>query len=755
MTFQVTEEDIDTKVQARLDPELVLKCLDTDAPFSTFLKGFEPRQEQKEMARNILDAYNNDHIALIEAGTGTGKSLAYLIPALLWAAQTKERTVISTNTITLQEQLLQKDIPLVAKTLNLEIKASLVKGMHNYLCIRKLNDAAQEIQLLSPQEADELQKVDAWNNNTNEGSRSSLRFPVSQPTWERVAAENDTCNRNSCPYFQQCHFFKARRHAQDAQILVVNHHLLFADLIFRTENDSKDKDAGILPPYNRIVLDEAHNIEDVATEYFAARTSQMDIIRLLARFNSEKGGKLHGKLPFLKEKLLNVYRNELPTNASSIYSRLNIDLPSMKRDLLQLMHDVFSSFFEFIHLMSIKQHSSDDDSQTDKKLRILPQHTAHHFWKERLTPSTMQLIEAFKRYVQAISAIEKDIEHLKNPRLEEQTKSTLFEINALASRLQNCCTLLENFISEKLPPDKVRWIELQTFKTMVNTSLINADLNIDKLLADLLFNTVSTVILCSATLTSNKQFNYIRSRLGLTPELLNKRSVKEHIYDSPFDYSKQSLLAIPTDITHPNDISFIPTASEMIWQALQISRGNAFVLFTSYSMLKTCYDALHQRLLDSRFHPLKQGDSDRLFLLNKFKNTDRSVLFGTDSFWEGVDVAGEALRCVIIVKLPFKVPSDPIIQARSEAIAARGGDPFIEYSLPQAIVKFKQGFGRLIRNRNDRGCIICLDTRLITKQYGKQFLNSLPNCQQVFSKSQTVNEQMKDFYRKTHFLTKR
>lgn len=754
MAFQDTECDIEFEQACKLDPDKVLTCLDTNGPFSSLLKGFESRQEQREMARNILDAYNNDHIALIEAGTGTGKSLAYLIPAMLWAIQTKERTVISTNTITLQEQLLQKDIPLVAKALNLEIKAALAKGMHNYLCMRKLKDALDESLLLSPQETDELQKIDAWSNTTRDGSRSSQPFSISPGTWEKVAAESDTCNRNSCPHFQQCHFFKARRQASEAQILIVNHHLLFADLVFRTENES-NKESGILPNYNRIILDEAHNIEDVATEYFASRTSQMDIIRLLARLTSEKGGKIHGKLPLLKEKLLNAYRKELPKDASSIYSRLTIDLPGMKRDALQLMHDMFSAFFEFTYLMTSKNHSSDDDGQSENKLRILPQHTAHSFWKERLTPATKSLIEAFKKYAQSLSALEGDLKQLNNPRLDEQIKGTIFEVNALSARLQNCSILLENFIKEKLPMGKVRWIELQTFKTMVNTSLVNADLDIDKLLAELLFNKVSTVILCSATLTSNNQFTFIRNRLGLTEELLKKRLIKEHIYDSPFDFAKQSLLAIPTDLPNPNDAAFVQSASEIIWQALQISRGNAFVLFTSYSMLKTCYESLEKRLKESRFHPLKQGDNDRIFLLNKFKTTDRSVLFGTDSFWEGVDVVGEALRCVIIVKLPFKVPSDPIIQARSEAILAKGGDPFIEYSLPQAIVKFKQGFGRLIRNRNDRGCIICLDNRLITKHYGKLFLNSLPKCQQVFSHSQTVNEQMTDFYRKTHFLTKK
>lgn len=746
MSFQ----DLEEEELVGLKSDDVLRILDKEGPLAEVLKGYESRHEQKLMMGNILNAFNDSHIALVEAGTGTGKSLAYLIPAILWAVQRKERTVISTNTITLQEQLLQKDIPLIVKALHLEIKAVLVKGMHNYLCMRKLKESLQEVLLLSLPEIEELQKIDAWNGSTRDGSRSSLPFSCSSATWEKVAAESDTCNRNNCPHFQECHFFKARRQAAEAQILVVNHHLLFADIVMRADN--QEKDVGILPAYNRVIIDEAHNIEDVATEYFASKISQMDIIRLLARLTSEKGGKIYGKLPLIKERLLNSYRNEMPKEASSIYNRLTIDLPAMRRDVLKLMHEMFTSFLEFIHLM--KTDPSEEEIQGENKLRILLTHLSHQFWKDDITPKAHILINSFKKYIQSLSALEKDLKQLNNPKLDEQIKGIIFEVNALSLRLHNCCSILNDFTSDLLPSNKVRWIELQTFKMMVNISLVDADLDISKILAEMLFKKMSTVVLCSATLTTNKQFQFIRNRLGLTEELLKKRVINEFIYESPFNFSQQALLAIPNDLPPPNDPNFIQAAAEQIWHYLQISRGNAFVLFTSYSMLKTCFNLLESRLKEDRFHPLKQGDNDRIFLLNKFKTTDRSVLFGTDSFWEGVDVAGEALRCVILVKLPFKVPSEPIIQARSEAIIALGGDPFIEYSLPQAVVKFKQGFGRLIRNRNDRGCIVCLDKRLTTKNYGKLFLNSLPACEQVFASSQEIHQRMTGFYRKTHFLTK-
>lgn len=734
-----------------LNEEAVLEILGEDGPLARSLKGFESRREQKDMMRNVLDAYNGNQVALIEAGTGTGKSLAYLIPAMLWAAETNERTVISTNTITLQEQLLNKDIPLIDKALNLKSKAVLVKGMHNYICMRKFDEAQHEILMMSPQEVDEMQKIEAWKDSTQDGSRSSLSFSPLSSVWEKVSAESDTCNKNACPYFSQCHFFKARRQAADAQILIVNHHLLFADLVVRADTENF-KDAAILPNYTRIILDEAHNIEDIATDYFASRISQFDLIRLTARLASEKKGEALGKLALLKNKISDHYRKEFGSDVVSIMSRLNMDLPGLRRDLLHQSQETFGAFFEFTQ--SCQMSASDENVQAESKLRILPHHHTHVEWKEKLIPMSLALSGSIQRYAVSLNAIVNDLKQLKNPVLDEQIKGICFEITALSERLAGTCAVIERFTAAVIPPEKVRWIELQHFKTMINTALVDADLDISKILVEHLFSKFSTIILCSATLTTNKQFYFIRNRLGLTKEQFPKRAIREYIYNSPFDYQKQALMAIPTDISSPTDASFIADVTERIWQIIQTCRGNAFVLFTSYSMLKTCFAKLEVRMKENRFHALKQGDFDRQVLLNKFKSTNYSVLFGTDSFWEGVDVAGEALRCVIIVKLPFKVPSDPLIQARSEAIAVKGGDPFMDYSLPQAIVKFKQGFGRLIRNRKDRGCIVCLDNRILTKRYGKLFLSSLPNCQQVFAVDKVMHEQIREFYRKTHFMTK-
>ena len=743
----------DITKQLRLNIEAALSILGPAGPLAGNLKGFESRPEQVAMMRNILDAYNHNQIALIEAGTGTGKSIAYLIPSLLWAVQTKERTVISTNTITLQEQLLHKDIPLLTKALNLDVHTVLVKGMHNYICLRKFDEVQQESLLLTPQEVRELEGIDAWKENTQDGSRSSLPFTPTHALWEKLSAESDTCTRNNCPYFQKCHFFKARKDAQEAQILLVNHSLLFSDLALRNDNEA-GKDVGILPNYTRIILDEAHNIEHTATEFFASNTSQLDILRLMARLTTEKGGNAQGKLPLLKSKLGKIKIKDHTKTITSIHNRLTLDLPGMRRELLNHAHEVFSAYSRFSKMMQNIPEYADDMSVGEQKLRIFAHHHDHRDWKERLIPNVKQLVESIKRYEQGLKALLEDIKQLEGS-VDDQIKGVMFEVNALAQRLGACAGSIEDFTLNPITVNAVRWIEVHPLKLMVNISLIDAQLDIAKTLADTLFCKYPTVILCSATLTTNNHFNFIRNRLGLTNEHLKSRVIKEYTYNSPFNFADHAMLVLPTDMPNPTDPQFNAVAAEKIWQAIQASNGNAFVLFTAYTNLKTCFDLLEARLRERGYNPLKQGDDDRLMLINKFKKTDRSVLFGTDSFWEGVDIAGEALRCVIIVKLPFRVPSEPLIQARSEAITARGGDPFMEYSLPQAIVKFKQGFGRLIRNQRDRGCIVCLDNRISTKRYGKSFLDSLPKCQQIFVAGDAMQKAMSDFYRRTHFLTKK
>lgn len=745
-----------TSSSSVLQAQKIVKLIETDGPICRLLKGFEPRLQQQNMMTNIIDAYNQNHITLIEAGTGTGKSMAYLIPALLWAAKCNERTVISTNTITLQEQLINKDIPHLLEALNLQLKVVLVKGMNNYLCLRKLEDAHMELHLFPNDDHKEIEKIEAWRQNAIEGSRSEMPFVASPGAWDRVGAESEACLHHECPYYQQCYFYKARRQAQDAHLLVVNHHLLFTDLMRRADQDNYNETA-ILPVYKRIILDEAHHIEDIATEYFASRLSRLDLMRVLSRLAADKHSPAQGKLLLLKEKIHSVFRKGAPRDVTQIITRLTIDLPAMRHVLHDRIHQAFDQFAKFIE--SIKQPfnaapQEDISSPSEQKLRLLEEHLKHHHWKEEVLPQAQKLTESLKQYQQVLSSLEVDLKLVDHDRLHEQTKSIRLDIQALASRLDTAVSLLNNFFSQWKDTSKVRWIESQPLKTLLNVQLIDADLDVSKALADFLFSKFPTIVLCSATLTTNQRFDFFRQRLGLHPKLLPYRTVNEHIYDSPFDYRKQAILAVPTDLPPPNHPDFNEIAYENVWKAIEVSRGHAFVLFTSYTMLQNCYEVLAKRLEEHHYPIFKQGDDNRQGLLNKFKKTKRAVLFGTDSFWEGVDVIGDALRCVIIVKLPFKVPSEPIIQARTEAIMDRGGDPFFEFAVPHAIVKFKQGFGRLIRHKWDRGCIICLDTRLVMKGYGKLFLNSLPPCEKAFMNGDRLWPKIEDFYRQTYHFVK-
>lgn len=745
----------ETKNTQKLDVERILKLTEEGGILSRLIKGFEPRLQQRTMMTNVIEAYNQNRIVLIEAGTGTGKSLAYLIPALVWAAQFKERTVISTKTINLQEQLFNKDIPQLMHALNLNLKAVLVKGMNNYVCLRKLEDAQLESQYYPSNESSEIASIALWSSKTTDGSKSELPFLPSPTVWEQVGAESEACSYNQCPHYQQCFFFKARRQAQDAQILVANHHLLLTDLAVRADNDNY-ADPCLLPVYKRIILDEAHHLEELATEHFASRMHRIELNRILGRLSSDKSGARQGKLPILKEKIQSFYNKAPPRDLARILSLLSTELPALRHRLTDEINRTFDSLTHFVEEVNLSfDQKGSEDSAMEKKLRLLEDHQLHPRWQTEFHPLANRLIETLKEYRYCLISLEAEMLLIENERFQEQTKSTRIDIIALGTRLDEAIGLLQYFITKIEGKSRVRWIEVQKLKTLINVHLVDAALDVAQTLVNFLFSKFPTIVLCSATLTANKQFQFIRQRFGLTPEYLPEREISEHIYDSPFDYRQQALLAVPLDMPQPSHPDFNSAAFENIWKIIQTSRGQAFVLFTSYTMLQHCHEVLAPRLKEHRYHLFKQGEDNRQTLLNKFKTTERAVLFGTDSFWEGVDVAGDALRCVIIVKLPFKVPTEPIIQARTEAIVEKGGDAFIDYSVPQAVVKFKQGFGRLIRNRWDRGCIVCLDTRLVTKRYGEYFLNSLPSCGKAFMNGALLWPKMEEFYRQTYHFVKR
>lgn len=736
---------------SQLDAEHVVSYIAPKGLLEQRLKNFESRPQQCQMVENVVGAYNENGIALIEAETGTGKSIAYLLPAILWALKNKERTLISTHTITLQEQLILKDIPLLVKILGVDIKTALVKGMGNYLCLRKLQDLKLEYPLMDAETIAQCTEIEAWAETTSEGSKATLPIPPSTAIWDNVGAESDTCNHIKCPYYQQCFFFKARREAEEAQILVANHHLLFADLAVRADTNNYDTSA-ILPQYTRAVIDEAHHIEDVATDFLSAQISKLGFLRTMHRIYSDKSKKNQDRLSLLREKLHNAFSASPSRHHSNALSLVTFELPALALNVKKHLTTFFDALEFFLEQQHLGTSEKEERTQAETKMRLFPSHYATSFWLEEIDPKGKLFIDALKRYVQVLASLENAIKTFEHDKFQEQSRSIRSDLIAFSQRLAAACELLVNFLSSPQSDKKVRWIECHHMKMLNNISLIDADLDVSEQMAKLFFKKISTVVLCSATLTTNHHFAFIQKRLGITQQLLPEKKIQTHTYSSPFNYKKQALFAIPTDLPSPHAPEFLCAAAEQVMRAIDISRGAAFVLFTSYGMMEKFYHLLHSKLNALNYRPLKQGDYNRQRLLHEFTSSKRSILFGTASFWEGVDIAGEALRCVIIVKLPFKVPTEPITQARIEAIEAMGEDSFSTYSLPSAIVKFKQGFGRLIRGKKDRGCILCLDNRLTTKNYGRIFLNSIPPCQTIFAPSHAIEQQMRDFYRRTHYM---
>ncbi|MCE5294854.1 MAG: DEAD/DEAH box helicase [Chlamydiales bacterium] len=691
------------------------------------VKGFEERLEQRLMSQDVLAAFTGQHPAFIEAGTGTGKSLAYLIPAILWAEQHDERVVISTNTIALQEQLIYKDIPLAIKTLGLETKYVLAKGMSNYACLRRLDDVTQQQSLFKDESADELFRIHEWSRSTAEGTRSSLPFLPTHSAWDQVSVQSELCDGPKCEHFNKCFFFKAKLEVQNAKIIVVNHHLLLADLAMRIESNNFNQ-ASLLPLYKRLIIDEAHHIEDIATEYFASKVSRLELMKIISYLGLEFTGKVFGRLGLLRQKLILALKN---TRQDILH--FFEDLSNQRKSTLFLTDELFDSVGTFCTLIG----------PSEQKLRILEHHITHPYWTNTLLARSSALSSQLVNFAMTLQQLEHTLVECKSESLDEQTKALRLEIKALSLRLASASEKISAFFKGPTTKEIVFWIQQEARQAGPEVQLVSAQPDVSELLRKNLFDKMATTVLCSATLATNKSFSFAKRRLGLQ----NHPTTDEKIHPSPFDYKKQALIGVPIDMPFPDSADFTPSCIKAIKELVIASQGNAFVLFTSYEALKTVYQTLFDDLQEQGYHMMKQGDDHRHALITRFKAKPRSILFATDSFWEGIDIVGDALRLVIITKLPFPVPSDPISQARSDVLAANGKSAFVEYSLPKAAVKFKQGFGRLIRSKDDRGCFICLDSRLIKKHYGKVFLQSLPECQEVFEPLATLKQKMIGFYR--------
>ena len=733
----VVVEAFKKAVSLPLEMPEILQIFAPDGPLSKKFTDYQPRPAQKQMAKTVATTFNRSQVALIEAATGTGKSLAYLIPAILWAVRNQKRVVVSTNTINLQEQLIHKDIPLLQQVLNCEFNAVLVKGRGNYLCLDKLQALDQQGKLLLEEEWADFTALSQWARQTSDGSRSDLSLNVSPNLWDKVACESDTCTRIKCEFYSRCFFYKARRQAAAADLLVVNHHLLFADLAVRRAT-GRYHDAAVLPPYSKLILDEAHNMEDIATEYFGVQISKLSLRRLLARFYQvRKRGAVRekGAIPFLLARLRSLGKGIDPDLSDRIEKHVRSRLlPELEQTsfLAEQVFDDCAAWFE----------TRSREPSPERKVRFTGDLYRQEGWKVTILARVHQLLQAAQLLYGNLRALDRLLNNLPED-IREALQRQRIELKALTDRLEAATvTLAEIFGAEE--SDKVRWIQWAPTRSGKRVTLRQVPLFVGDLLRENVFEPFDTVVMTSATLTSERRFHYLKERLGLQQDLDSR--LVELALPPVFDYRRQAILGIPTDLPYPDHHGFAEALGRFLLRALASSQGKALVLFTSYSLLRRTYRELVQPLGALGIAALKQGDAPRHRLTGHFKRDKSSVLFATASFWEGVDVAGDALENLVLTKLPFSVPRDPVVAARVEAIRNRNGNPFLDYIVPQAVIRFRQGFGRLIRDRKDRGCILILDRRVLDKSYGRAFLDSLPECPRVAGTSDLVVESLREFF---------
>jgi len=712
---------------------------------SRTLPGYEFRPQQIEMIKKIADAFNKKKIAVIEAGTGVGKTLAYLIPAIYWAVNNRERCAVSTNTINLQEQIIYKDIPFLQSVLNIKFTAVLVKGRNNYVCLRKINSLQKELNLLiDVDEADQIQTLIEWSKNTSDGSKSDLNFIPKSEVWEKVAAESDTCLRAKCSFFKSCFVNIARRKANNAHIIVVNHHLLFSDLSVR----NMGIEVAVLPPYKRLILDEAHHIEDVASNYLGAGITRAGITRILNRFyrkkeNKEATGYLSLLAYKLKILLTRMREKEIEQALLNIESDLIpqiINLESLNQETM----DMISGF-----IFNLKQ-----DEFGEIKRRITSEFKDQGQWDATIQEKASDLIFQIKKFGSDLSRTISLLESFDIGFENEEFEELFFEIAVQRNRLLGVCDTIHQVLFDE-DEKNIRWLEVRARTSSDITRLKICPLDISNIMEEIVYNRFKTIVMTSATLTvaggkGKSEFDYFINRIGLN--LIEPDRLTTTIFPPSFNYQKQVIVGIPLDIPTPEKKEFSESIEQLILKSVVISNGRAFILFTSYGLLNLIYARIESQLTGMGFNVLKQGAENRHVLLEKFKQDKTSILFATDSFWEGVDVQGEALESVIITKLPFKVPTEPVVEARVEAIQKKGGNPFLEYSVPQAVIKLKQGFGRLIRSNTDRGSILILDKRIIEKYYGKIFIASLPNGQLITGEQNVVFQKIKQFFENNTYM---
>jgi len=681
---------------APLDVEEISALLEPGGIFAHQFSQYEYRPQQVDMLRAIAFALSNQHHLIVEAGTGTGKSIAYLIPAAIWSIQNNQRVVISTNTINLQDQLINKDIPDLINALGINLHAVVLKGRSNYFCPRRF----EILRRRGPENVDELRvlaKVLVWLQGTISGDRSELNLNsnAERNIWLRISAEDEACSAETClkKTGGLCPFYRIRQTAQSSHLLIVNHALLLADVA--TGNR-------VLPEYEYLIIDEAHHIEAATTNALSFKVTQGDIARLLRELGSSSSGLLEWLLEATQEKI----------NPSD-YARLHQMVEKLTNHAFRFEHLV-KNLFSSLDLFMQEQRQGQEIGMYSHQERIISATRNQPAWEDveiAWDEAQRPLAHLLDEYIHILKGLGEILETLG-----ENDQELYSALSNNFRRLQELSSNLDAIIFNP-SQEQIYWVEIQSnFSTV---SIHAAPLHIGALMEKFIWHEKSSVILTSATLTAAGEFDYLRGRL-------NALDADELILGSPFDFETSALLYLVNDIPEPTDRYAYQRAVEGgLIHLCRATGGKTMVLFTSYDQLKRTSKAIAPILAKNDIMVYEQGEgASPHSLLETFRSSERAVLLGTRAFWEGIDIPGEPLSVLVIVKLPFDVPSEPIIAARAETFE----DPFNEYSLPEAILRFRQGFGRLIRTQSDRGIVVVFDRRLLTKRYGKLFIESLPQC---------------------------